>query len=418
MQRRAEIQDDLLRKLFRLEQAKMTAVLFRHFGLQHMEVAEDIVSETFLKATESWRMTGIPENPEAWLYVVGKNKAKDYLKRVALFESQIKEQLTSGRSEQAEEPDFDQQTITDSQLAMIFTVCNPVNSQEAQICLALQILCGFSIAEIAAAFLTQTETIKKRLLRARNKLRGEGFQISQLSDSALVLRLDTVLRTLYLLFNEGYFSSSGKQLIRSELCAEAIRLTLLLVENPQTSTDQCNALLALMCFQSSRFEARINKAGENILFEQQDKQLWNRELIERGNFYLVNACSGNSVSKYHLEAGIAYWHTVPDTGNKWNTILQLYNQLLLIEYTPLTALNRTFAFSRVYGKEQAICEAEKLGLEELNDYHALLGYLYADIEISSAIIHYQKAIKLTSSNIEKSALTKELERLKRITNEK
>ncbi|MBB6270917.1 RNA polymerase sigma-70 factor (ECF subfamily) [Pedobacter cryoconitis] len=418
MQKRAAIQDDLLRKLFRLEQAKMTAVLFRHFGLQHMEVAEDIVSETFLKATESWRMTGIPENPEAWLYVVAKNKAKDYLKRVALFESQIKEQLTSGRSEQAEEPDFDQQTITDSQLAMIFTVCNPVNSQGGQICLALQILCGFSIAEIAAAFLTQTETIKKRLLRARNKLRGEGFQISQLSDSELVLRLDTVLRTLYLLFNEGYFSSSGKQLIRSELCAEAMRLTLLLVENPQTSTDQCNALLALMCFQSSRFEARINKAGENVLFEQQDKQLWNRELIERGNFYLVNACSGNSVSKYHLEAGIAYWHTVPDTGNKWNTILQLYNQLLLIEYTPLTALNRTFAFSRVYGKEQAISEAEKLGLQDLNDYHALLGYLYADIEISSAIAHYQKAIKLTSSNIEKSALTKELQRLKRKTNEK
>ncbi|MDN5286106.1 MAG: putative sigma-70 factor, subfamily [Mucilaginibacter sp.] len=412
------IHDDQLRQLFRREQAKMTSVLFRHFSLQHMEVAEDMVSETFLKATESWRITGIPENPEAWLYVVAKNKAKDYLKRVLLFESRVKEQLDSSDFQPAAEPEFDQQTIADSQLAMIFTVCDPVNPQEAQICLALQILCGFSISEIAAAFLTKTETIKKRLLRARNKLRGEGFQINQLPAPALTLRLDTVLRTLYLLFNEGYFSGSGKQLIRKELCSEAMRLTLLLVENPQTSTDQCNALLALMCFQSSRFEARINNIGENVLFEQQDTDLWNKELIEQGNYYLVNACSGNDVSKYHLEAGIAYWHTVPDAGNKWKNVLQLYNQLLLLEYAPITALNRTFTFSRVYGKEQAIIEAEKLGLHELVSYHTLLGYLYSDIEISQAIKHYQKAIKLTSSSIEKSLLAKELEKLNTKTNEK
>lgn len=417
MQKRMSVEDEQLRQLFRCEQAKMTAVLFRHFGLQHMEVAEDIVSETFLKATESWRLTGIPENPEAWLYVVAKNKAKDYLKRVKLFESQIKEQLESDQFQSAEEPEFNQQTITDSQLVMIFTVCNPVNPKEAQICLALQILCGFSIAEIADAFLTKTETIKKRLQRAKNKLRGEGFPISQLSSSELTLRLDTVLKTLYLLFSEGYFSGTGKQLIRRDLCTEAMRLTLLLVENPQTSTDQCNALLALMCFQSSRFEARINNTGENVLFEQQDTNLWNKELIDKGNFYLVSACSGNEVSKYHLEAGIAYWHTIPDTGNKWNNILQLYNQLLLIEYTPVTALNRTFAYSRVYGKKQAIPEAEKLGLNELTDYHILLGYLYADTKISKAITHYQKAIGLSSSSPERSLLTKKSERLKIKENE-
>lgn len=417
MQKRMSVEDEQLRQLFRCEQAKMTAVLFRHFGLQHMEVAEDIVSETFLKATESWRLTGIPDNPEAWLYVVAKNKAKDYLKRVKLFESQIKEQLESDQFQSAEEPEFNQQTITDSQLVMIFTVCNPVNPKEAQICLALQILCGFSIAEIADAFLTKTETIKKRLQRAKNKLRGEGFPISQLSSSELTLRLDTVLKTLYLLFSEGYFSGTGKQLIRRDLCTEAMRLTLLLVENPQTSTDQCNALLALMCFQSSRFEARINNTGENVLFEQQDTNLWNTELIDKGNFYLVSACSGNEVSKYHLEAGIAYWHTIPDTGNKWNNILQLYNQLLLIEYTPVTALNRTFAYSRVYGKKQAIPEAEKLGLNELTDYHILLGYLYADTKISKAITHYQKAIGLSSSSPERSLLTKKSERLKIKENE-
>ncbi|MEW6005945.1 MAG: sigma-70 family RNA polymerase sigma factor [Stygiobacter sp.] len=415
--------NELLSHLFRVEYSKMTAVLCRHFGLKQIEIAEDIASETFLKASEVWVINGIPENPTAWLYTVAKNKTKDYLKRVKIFETKIKETIRTNdflRTEafiQSEQDfDFTQQIITDSQLAMIFAVCNPAISTESQICLALQILCGFSVEEIADAFLAKTETIKKRLLRARTKLRKDNFQINVLLETTIKSRIDTVLRTLYLLFNEGYFSKSNNNLIRKDLCSEAIRLALVLTENPLTNTPQTNALLALMCFQSSRFDARINDTGEAILFEQQDKNLWDKELIEKGNYYLVNACSGNEISKYHLEAAIAYWHTTPTDKNTWEHILELYNHLILIEYSPMTALNRTFAFAKVYGNEQAIREAEKLNLNENNYYHSLLGYLYSTVDAEKAIAHYNQAIGYTKSKTEKKTLMKEIERLNKKRN--
>jgi RNA polymerase sigma factor (sigma-70 family) len=400
----------LLPHLFRLEYSKMTAVLCRHFGLKHIEVAEDIASETFLKATEFWGIHGAPENPTAWLYTVAKNKTNDYLKRLSVFETRIKHTVRGTASQPEQDLDFTQQTIADSQLAMIFAVCNPANPVEAQICLALQILCGFSVEEIADAFLTKKETIKKRLLRARATLRNENFQISSLPETVIRSRLETVLRTLYLLFNEGYASKSNNQFIREDLCSEAIRLAFILTENPLTNTTQANALLALLCFQSSRLDARANDQGGAILYEQQDKNLWDKELIEKGNYYLVNACSGNEISKYHLEAGIAYWHTTLD-GKKWEHILLLYNELIVREYSPLAALNRTFAFAKVYGNERGIQEAEKLNLDEMNYYHSLLGYLYADIDAGKAVDHYNKAISLTKSASEKETLEKAIERL-------
>lgn len=402
---------EFLPHLFRQEYTKMTAVLCRYFGLKHIEIAEDIASDTFLKASENWAINGIPENPTAWLYTVAKNKTKDYFKHIAVFETQIKETLKSNDIETEKDFEFSSQNISDSQLAMIFSVCSPANSTEAQICLALQILCGFSVEEIANAFLTKTETIKKRLLRARASLRNDNFQIKTLSEPEIKSRLDTVLKTLYLLFNEGYFSKSNNQQIRKDLCSEAIRLALILTENQLTDTPQTNALLALMCFQSSRLEARTNDKGEAVLFDEQDKSLWNKALIEKGNYFLVNACNNNEISKYHLEAGIAYWHTTPTDQNKWQHILQLFNQLILIEYSPITALNRTFAFAKVYGHDKAISEAEKLQLTDNNYYHELLGYLYADTDINKAISHYKQAIQRTKSKTEKLTLTKEVERL-------
>ena len=355
---------ELLPHLFRQEYAKMTAILCRHFGLKYIEIAEDITSETFLKASENWAINGIPENPTAWLYTVAKNLVKDYFKHITVFETQIKKAVKPTEIETQQDFEFNNQNIADSQLVMIFAVCNPINSNEAQICLALQILCSFSVEEIANAFLTKIETIKKRLHRARNNLRNDKFQIRTLSEDEIKSRLNTVLKTLYLLFNEGYFSKTNNRLIRKELCSEAIRLALILTENSLTNTPQTNALLSLMCFQSSRLDARTNHKGESILYEQQDKNQWDKTLIEKGNYYLVNACYGNEISKYHLEAGIAYWHTTPTEENKWEHILQLYNQLIQIEYSPMTALNRTFAFAKVYGYEKAIKEAEKLNLIE------------------------------------------------------
>jgi RNA polymerase sigma factor (sigma-70 family) len=412
MTKRGASYHEILPHLFRVEFAKMTAVLCRYFGLKHIAVAEDIVSETFLKATELWGEKGIPENPAAWLYTVAKNKTKDYLKRWMVFEKQIKPAIKGEEWEQAPDFDFTPQTITDSQLAMIFVVCNPSIGKDAQICLALQLLCGFSVAEVAAAFLTKTETIKKRLLRAKTILRNDHFQIKQLEEAAIRSRLDTVLRTLYLLFNEGYYSTSSNHLIRKDLCSEAMRLTLLLTAHPLTNTGPSNALLALMCYQSSRFEARENEEGEVILFEQQNKELWSKELIEKGNYYLVNACSGEEISKYHLEAGIAYWHTTPTDQHKWEYILQLYNQLILIEYSPMTALNRTFAFAKVYGHTRAIPEAEKLHLTENSHYYALLAYLYTATDQGKAIGYYNTAIALTRSVTAQHTLKKAVERLR------
>ncbi|MBC9797779.1 RNA polymerase subunit sigma [Sinomicrobium sp. FJxs] len=390
----------------------MTAVLCRHFGLKHIEIAEDIASDTFLKASEHWAMNGVPDNPAAWLYTVAKNKTKDYFKHISVFETQIRPALKPGEHEKEKELEFSDQIIADSQLAMIFTVCNPNNPPEGQICLALQILCGFSVEEIANAFLTKKETIKKRLQRARTNLRNDNFRIRLISETEIRSRLDTVLKTLYLLFNEGYFSKTNNQLIRKELCSEAVRLALLLTENLLTDTPQTNALLALMCFQSSRLEARTNHKGETVLFEAQDKSLWDKSLIEKGNYYLVNATNGNEISTYHLEAGIAYWHTASTGEKKWPHILQLYNQLILIEYSQITALNRIFAFAQVYGREKAIPEAEKLNLSESNYYHELLGYLYAELDIDKAVDHYKQAINLTRSKTEKQTLSKEIERLK------
>lgn len=404
---------EILPHLFRQEYTKMTAVICRHFGLKYIEIAEDIASETFLKAAENWSIDGIPDNPAAWLYTVAKNKTKNYLKRQTIVESKKQKIMGESNFQEAKEIDFEIKTITDSQLAMIFAVCNPLNSTESQISLALQILCGFSVEEIANAFLVKSETIKKRLYRGRKNLRNDSFQINQLTETGIESRLDRVLKVLYLLFNEGYFSRSNNSIIRKDLCLEAMRLTLILIENPLTNTHQTNALLALMCFQSSRFDSRENEVGEIVLFENQNKNLWDKELIDRGNYYLINACSENEVSKYHLEAGIAYWHTTPTDKNKWQHILQLYNQLILIEYSPITALNRTFAFAKVYGKKAAIEEAEKINLEGNNYYYSLLGFLYSDINNDKAIEYYNKAVKLTKCELEKKTLIKEINQLEK-----
>jgi len=404
-------QNELIPHLFRTEYSKIVAVLCNTFDLTHLEIAEDIASETFLKATEVWGIKGIPENPAAWLYTAAKNKVKDYLKHNAIFEKQIKDVIKSDGIEAEQYFEFSNQNIADSQLAMIFAVCNPGISSEAQICLALQILCGFSVEEIADAFLTKSETIKKRLQRGRANLRSGNFQIKVLSEAEIKIRLDTVLKTLYLLFNEGYFSKTNNQLIRKDLCAEAVRLTFTLTENLLTNTTQTNALLALMCFQSSRFDARTSNNGEAILFEEQDKSLWDSKLIEKGNHYLIAAFDGNTLSKYHIEAAIAYWHTTPANKNKWQHILQLYDQLIQIEYSPVTALNRAFAFAKVYGHESAIPEVEKLKLISKNYYHSMLAYLYADTDIDVAINHYTQAIGLTKSEVEKQTLRKEIKRL-------
>jgi predicted RNA polymerase sigma factor len=295
---------------------------------------------------------------------------------------------------------------------MMFAICHPAIATEAQIGLSLRILCGFGIEEIADAFLTNKETINKRLFRAKEKLRAENIPIEVPGPAEINERLGTVLSTLYLLFSEGYYSISNNKTLRKELCFEAMRLCYMLVENKQTNKPPVNALLSLMCFHASRFEARMNKAGELILYEEQDTSLWDADLISKGGYFLNCSASGNQLSKYHLEAAIAYWNTQrDDTKEKWENILQLYNHLLQIEYSPMAALNRTFALSKANGKAEAITEAEKLNLTSNHFYYTLLGELYTGIDNVKACAHFQKAFALAKTNTDKQIIQKKLDSL-------
>ena len=404
-------QQELIPHLFRTEFRKITSVLCKFLGIDHIEEAEDITSDTFLSAFETWTYKGIPPNPTAWLYTVAKNKAKNYIARNHLFADKIAKQIRSSSAEELQEVEIDlsDKNITDSQLQTLFAICHPSISTEAQIGLALRILCGFGIDEIATALLSNKETINKRLFRAKEKLRVEKVQISFPGNDEISKRLETVLTTLYLLFNEGYYSESQDTILREDLCLEAMRLTYLLIENESTNQPGVNALFSLMCFHSSRFAARKNENGEIILYQDQDETLWNTELIAKGVFFLHQASTGSKLSKYHLEASIAYWHTIKaDTKEKWETILQLYNQLLITEYSPIAALNRTYALSKTNGKEDAIKEAEKLNLQGNHFYFTLLGELYTNIDNKKAKQNFQHAVSLAKTQTDKTIIQKKL----------
>jgi len=399
---------NLIPELYRKEYGKMVAVLCSRFGTGFMDEAEDIVSNTFLSAAETWGQKGIPANPVAWLYTVARNNALNSLRHEQVFERRVKKDLSKGDSHEQpkdEEIDLSPQNITDSQLQMIFAVCHPSIPAEAQVSLALRILCSFTIDEIARAFLTNKATVNKRLFRAKEKLRAEKIELALPDPGAIGARIDQVLVTLYLLFNEGYYSESPDKVLRKDFCLEAMRLTYLLTEHPLTTQPRVLALMALMCFQASRFDARTGPGGELILYEHQDSRLWNHELIDRGNQYLVRSSGNGEPTRYHLEAAIAWWHTrQADTPEKWENILQLYNNLLVLEYSPIAALNRAYAYSRVYGKARAIPEAAGLGLSGNLFYHSLLGELYAGTDDKAAAGHFEKALELAGSDEERSVL--------------
>lgn len=408
------MEKELIPNLFRTEYQKIVSVLCNLFGIHHIEIAEDIVSDTFLAASETWAIKGIPDNPTAWLYTVAKNKTKNHFKRNDIFEKKIVSEIkhTSPLNGEEIEIDLSEQNIVDSQLAMIFTVCNPCNSDEAQIALALNLLCGFGINEIADAFLSNKEVIYKRINRAKEKLKEENIKIQSPNSTEIKDRIDTVLKTIYLLFSEGYYSTSQNTTLRKDLCAEAMRLAYLLIQNTATNLPSTNALMALMCFHSSRFEARTSENGEIILYEHQNETLWNQELIDRGTYFLGKSSIGDTLSKYHLEAGIAYWHTLKsDTSEKWKNILELYNHLIILEYSPIVALNRTFALSKVRGKQEAIIEAEKLNLTDNHFYYSLLGNLYTDIDNLKAKKNFETALGLAKTQSDKNIITKNILKL-------
>jgi len=402
----------LIPHLFRKEFSKIVAVICKTFGLPNIQIAEDIVSETFLIATETWGLKGIPDNPTAWLYKVAKNKTKDYFKREKIFREKVVPEFQNNDSEYNLEINLSSKNIFDSQLQMLFAVCNPIISAEAQITLALKILCGFGVDEIAQAFLTNKDTINKRLYRAKKKLRKNKVDLSIPLKNELDNRLNNVLSIIYLLFNEGYYSITSQQTLKKELCIEAMRLAYMLLDNKSTNLPQTNALMALFCFHSSRFDARINNEGELILYADQNREKWDYELIKKGAYYLNKSAQGK-VTKYHLEAGISFWHTQKDENPvKWENILQLYNQLLQIEYSPIIALNRTYALSKANSKQEAITELLKINLRDNHLYHSLLAELYNNYNQKKELEHLNIALKLVKNDVERNILLDKLDQLK------
>lgn len=409
-------EEELIRQLFHCEFAKMVAVIGRRAGLQHLELAEDIASETFLQATQQWRVKGIPPNPAAWLFAVAKQKTAYHFRRKKIFTGKVLPHLQGSVTGQdgAAVLDFSVENIRDSQLQMLFAVCNPVIAGEAQIGLALRILCGFGIDEIADAFFTGRATVNKRLFRAKEKLRTENVRLQMPPARGLPARLDAVLHVLYLLFNEGYYSAMQNPALRKDFCLEAMRLALLLMDCPETAVPKTAALLSLMCFHASRFDARQSGEAGLLLYDQQNKSLWNDELIQQGHRYLAASAEGSRMTSYHLEAAIAALHcNKNDTPEKWTQILEYYDLLLAVNGSPGVLLNRLYALYKARGAAAALPEAEGLQMTGSHFYFTLLGELYKESDVQKAGASYAKALGLAKTPADKELLKQKIEELKK-----
>lgn len=404
--------------LFRRESARLVAMLAGWLGTHRLQLAEDVVQEALVRALQTWPYRGVPDNPAAWLTQTARNLALDHLRREQRWQEKEdgiahERDRWSGAPVVAEESN--EETFADDTLRMMFVCFHPELAPEAQTALALRTLCGLSPAEIAAAFLTSEAAIAKRLVRARQRIRELNLPFVVPEPADLPARLDGVLGTLYLLFNEGYKASAGEKLVREELCQEAIRLTLLLAAHPATRGPKTHALLSLMLLNAARLPARTDDAGNLLRLHEQDRTAWNRMMIERGLHYLTLAATGETLSEYHLEAGIAACHSTArdDATTDWPRILSFYDQLLKLTGSPVAALNRAVAVARVHGP-QAGLEALEAGamheaLESYQLFHAVRGTLSADLgRRAEAREHFRRAEALATLPSEREFLARRI----------
>jgi RNA polymerase sigma factor (sigma-70 family) len=413
----------IVEHLFRHESGKLVAVLTKIFGPHNLQLAEDVAQDCLLKAMDTWKINGLPENPSAWLFTAARNKAVDVLRkeqRHKAFAASISPLLQSEYTLSITvNENIDPGHADDDMLRMMFVCCHPVLNMESQVALVLKTLCGFSVSEIAKAFITSVDTIEKRLYRARQKFKEEKIVFEIPSAKEKEERIENVLTAIYLLFNEGYNSARHEDLIRNDLVNESFRLCELLQGNPQTRSSRVLALLALMNFNHARSPARLDKDGNIILLSKQDRSLWNRELISRAIRCLNEAGSYNELSTYLLEATIAYEHCIAKTyvQTNWEHIINFYNLLYNLKPTPVVALNRAIAIAELQGAEagiQSIKAIEQIdGLQKYYLYHATLGELYTRLnEKEKAFECLSNALKLTSSPAEKKLLGAKQEALK------
>jgi RNA polymerase sigma-70 factor (ECF subfamily) len=406
----------VIEHLFRHESGRIVSILTRILGLEQLEIAEDVVQEALLKALQQWPYSGVPANPPAWIMHVAKNYAIDFLRREQNLKIKTSELFEKALLNISSESNFyPDDNLADDELRMMFACCHPALSVESQIALTLKTLCGFGINEISRAFIAGEETIHKRLVRAKQKLKEVRAEFEIPSGKILDSRLDSVMRVLYLLFNEGYNASQGDELIRKELCDEAIRLMKIIAGNFGENSPSAHALLALMLLHRARFHSRINDDGKLLLLQDQDRALWDKKMIYDGLDELNLSAEGEIISEYHLQAGIAACHCLAPNFKEtnWERILGLYDMLIELNDSPVILLNRAVAISKVEGAEYGIKAIEEIkDRKQLDKYYLLyaaLGDFYMALnDFQNAATNYRKALELTKVHTEQQFLAHRL----------
>ena len=396
----------------------MVATLTRIFGIEHLTLAEDVVQEALARALQTWPFYGVPKNPGAWIMRASRNLALDVVRRQKVFrekEVEISWLMEQGNSA-ADGAIFPEQEIADDRLRMMFVCCHPLIPAEAQVALALKTLCGFGVTEISRAFLTTEAAIAKRLTRAKQKIREARITFEMPVGEELARRLDGVLQSLYLVFNEGYKASSGDKLVREDICAEAIRLTSLLAEHSAGNEPRVHALLALMLLSAARIATRVDEEGNLLRLQEQDRTRWDGPMIARGMFHFAQSAAGGEITEYHLQAGIAACHcgAKDHDSTDWRQILSLYDRLMEFNKSPVVGLNRAVALAEVEGPQAGI---EAIGaienVQSLESYyllHAVLGEF--ELRLNRAQVaagHFRKSLRLVEIRSEQAFLAKRLQ---------
>ena len=401
--------------LFRREAGRMVATLTRIFGVHNLALAEDVVQDAFCRALEVWKFRGVPENPSAWLMATAKHRALDVLRRertARTFAPELGRLLESEWTiAPAVEELFGANAIKDDQLRMMFSCCNPRLAEEAQVALVLHILCGFSVNEIANGFVSSDAAIEKRISRAKKELARSKSLFDLSGGDDFLRRLPAVQRALYLLFNEGYHGASPESAVRAELCYEAIRLAVLLLEHPLAATPATHALAALMCLHAARLPARIDLSGNLSSLFDQDRSRWDSQLVTEGQRFLDLSATGSELTEYHVEAAIASVHAMARRTEEtdWGKIVSLYNTLITIRPSPVVALNRAIAIAQHEGPQRgleeidAIFNADRLATYPF--YHAALGELeFRSGRSEIAREHFHQALDLARNPMERRFL--------------
>ena len=413
---------DIEEHFFRHEFGRIVATLTRLFGVRNLALAEDVTQDAFCRAMEIWKLRGLPKNPSAWLMVTAKNRALDILRRertARVSEPELARFLASEWTlGPTVEEAFSAHAVNDSQLRMMFSCCHPGLSEAAQIALILHILCGFSVKEIAQAFVSSHAAIEKRITRGK-KILAESTKLFDLSGAELPSRLSSVRQALYLLFNEGYHGSSPEAAVRMELCQEAMRLMNLLIQQPALAIPQSYALAALMYLNAARLPTRLNGSGNLVSFFDQDRSLWDHTLIAEGEALLNLSASGTEVTKYHIEAAIASMHTsaARSEDTDWKQIVSLYDMLMAIHPSPVIAINRAIAIAQLDGPERGLQEIRVIhDLDRLSSYPfypATLGEL--ELRRGNYLVakaHFSTALSLARNPMERNFLQRRIDMCK------